>query len=128
MQQAASALLSISSQDGLDTVDTSQPGGGEGEDSLDEHDDEVVFTSKGVFRVGDVDVDPKYNRIGIGRSFTWVHSTHFLYNVCADIFLTKSKKKTLKENQNWSNLGYFSRFATFKGAIFLWNWKKTVKL
>lgn len=70
VQQAASALLSISSQDGLDTVDTSQPGGGEGEDSLDEHDDEVVFTSKGVFRVGDVDVDPKYNRIGIGRSFT----------------------------------------------------------
>ena len=70
VQQAASALLSISSQDGLDTVDTSHPGGGEGEDSLDEHDDEVVFTSKGVFRVGDVDVDPKYNRIGIGRSFT----------------------------------------------------------
>lgn len=70
VQQAASALLSISSQDGLDTADTSQPVGGEGEDSLDEHDDEVVFTSKGVFRVGDVDVDPKYNRIGIGRSFT----------------------------------------------------------
>lgn len=68
LHQAASALLSISSQDGLDTADTLQAGG-EGEDSLDEHDDEVVFTSKGVFRVGDVDVDPKYNRIGRGESF-----------------------------------------------------------
>lgn len=68
LHQAASALLSISSQDGLDTADTLQ-GGGEGEDSVDEHDDEVVFTSKGVFRVGDVDVDPKYNRIGRGESF-----------------------------------------------------------
>ena len=68
LHQAASALLSISSQDGLDTADTLQAGG-EGDDSLDEHDDEVVFTSKGVFRVGDVDVDPKYNRIGRGESF-----------------------------------------------------------
>lgn len=68
LHQAASALLSISSQDGLDTADMLQAGG-EGEDSLDEHDDEVVFTSKGVFRVGDVDVDPKYNRIGRGKSF-----------------------------------------------------------
>ena len=69
LHQAASALLSISSQDGLDAADATQPGSGEGEDSLDEHDDEVVFTSKGVFRVGDVDVDPKYNRIGRGKSF-----------------------------------------------------------
>ena len=68
LHQAASALLSISSQDGLDAADTLQAGG-EGEDSLDEHDDEVVFTSKGVFRVGDVDVDPKYNRIGRGKSY-----------------------------------------------------------
>lgn len=67
LHQAASALLSISSQDGLDTADTLQTGG-EGDDSLDDHDDEVVFTSKGVFRVGDVDVDPKYNRIGRGKS------------------------------------------------------------
>lgn len=69
LHQAASALLSISSQDGLDAADVLQAGG-EGEDSLDEHDDEVVFTSKGVFRVGDVDVDPKYNRIGRGKSFS----------------------------------------------------------
>ena len=68
LHQAASALLSISSQDGLDAADTLQAGG-EGEDSLDEHEDEVVFTSKGVFRVGDVDVDPKYNRIGRGETF-----------------------------------------------------------
>ena len=68
LHQAASALLSISSQDGLDTADTLQTGG-EGDDSLDDHDDEVVFTSKGVFRVGDVDVDPKYNRIGRGEGF-----------------------------------------------------------
>ena len=68
LQQAASALLSISSQDGLDAAEATQPGGGDGDDSLDEHDDEVVFTSKGVFRVGDVDVDPKYNRIGRGKS------------------------------------------------------------
>ena len=67
LHQAASALLSISSQEGLDTADSLQAGG-EGEDSLDEHDDEVVFTSKGVFRVGDVDVDPKYNRIGRGEN------------------------------------------------------------
>ena len=66
LQQAASALLSISSQDGLDTLEVLQPGG-DGDDSLDEPDDEVVFTSKGVFRVGDVDVDPKYNRIGRGE-------------------------------------------------------------
>ena len=71
LHQAASALLSISSQDGLDTADTLQAGG-DGEDSLDEHDDEVVFTSKGVFRVGDVDVDPKYNRIGRGESFSFL--------------------------------------------------------
>ena len=68
LHQAASALLSISSQDGLDTADTLQTGG-EGDDSLDDRDDEVVFTSKGVFRVGDVDVDPKYNRIGRGEGF-----------------------------------------------------------
>ena len=68
LHQAVSALLSISSQDGLDAADALPPGG-EGDDSLDEHDDEVVFTSKGVFRVGDVDVDPKYNRIGRGKSF-----------------------------------------------------------
>lgn len=67
LHQAASALLSISSQDVLDTMNAAQPGVGEGEDSMDEHDDEVVFTSKGVFRVGDVDVDPKYNRIGRGE-------------------------------------------------------------
>ena len=67
LHQAASALLSISSQDGLDATDTAQPGAGDGDDSLDEHDDEVVFTSKGVFRVGDVDVDPKYNSIGRGK-------------------------------------------------------------
>ena len=77
LHQAASALLSISSQDGLDTADTLQAGG-EGEDSLDEHDDEVVFTSKGVFRVGDVDVDPKYNRIGRGESFFFRLKSYFL--------------------------------------------------
>ena len=78
LHQAASALLSISSQDGLDTGDTLQAGG-EGEDSLDEHDDEVVFTSKGVFRVGDVDVDPKYNRIGRGESFFFRLKSYFLH-------------------------------------------------
>ena len=67
LHQAVSALLSISSQDGLDASDSTPPAG-EGDESLDEHDDEVVFTSKGVFRVGDVDVDPKYNRIGRGKS------------------------------------------------------------
>ena len=66
LHQAASALLSISSQDVLD-MNAAQLGVGEGEDSMDEHDDEVVFTSKGMFRVGDVDVDPKYNRIGRGE-------------------------------------------------------------
>ena len=86
VQQAASALLSISSQDGLDTVDTSQPGGGEGEDSLDEHDDEVVFTSKGVFRVGDVDVDPKYNRIGIGRSYKHEFILHIFFTMFVQTF------------------------------------------
>ena len=69
LEQAASALLSISTQESLDTANTVQQVAGEGEDSLDEHDDEVVFTSKGVFRVGDVDVDPKYNRIGRGKNF-----------------------------------------------------------
>ena len=86
VQQAASALLSISSQDGLDTVDTSHPGGGEGEDSLDEHDDEVVFTSKGVFRVGDVDVDPKYNRIGIGRSYKHEFILHIFFTMFVQTF------------------------------------------
>lgn len=69
LEQAASALLSISTQESLDTVNTVQQVVGEGEDSLDEHDDEVVFTSKGMFRVGDVDVDPKYNRIARGKNF-----------------------------------------------------------
>ena len=69
LEQAASALLSISTQESLDTANTVQQVAGEGEDSLDEHDDEVVFTSKGMFRVGDVDVDPKYNRIGRGKNF-----------------------------------------------------------
>lgn len=78
LHQAASALLSIGSQDGLDATDALQPGG-EGDDSLDEHEDEVVFTSKGVFRVGDVDVDPKYNRIGRGKNLLSLYWLNILF-------------------------------------------------
>lgn len=63
LQQAASALLSISTQDAIETTTIA----GDVEDSQDDHDDEVTLTKKGVFRVGDVDVDPKYNRIGRGK-------------------------------------------------------------
>lgn len=63
LQQAASALLSISTQDAIETTTIA----GDVEDSHDDHDDEVTLTKKGVFRVGDVDVDPKYNRIGRGK-------------------------------------------------------------
>ncbi|XP_078357681.1 uncharacterized protein LOC144642573 isoform X2 [Oculina patagonica] len=99
LHQAASALLSISSQDGLDAADTLQAGG-EGEDSLDEHDDEVVFTSKGVFRVGDVDVDPKYNSIGregytcgkCGKIFTSLsYLARHIKRVCPDMSCRKWK-------------------------------------
>ena len=77
LEQAASALLSISTQESLDTANTAQQAVGEGENSLDEHDDEVVYTSKGVFRVGDVDVDPKYNRIGRGKNFLCLNISAF---------------------------------------------------
>lgn len=64
LQQAASALLSISTQDAMEMTTV----GADGEDSQDDHDDEAVLNSKGVFHVGDVDVDPKYNRIGRGKT------------------------------------------------------------
>ncbi|PFX32385.1 Zinc finger protein 358 [Stylophora pistillata] len=99
LHQAVSALLSISSQDGLDASDSTPPGG-EGDESLDEHDDEVVFTSKGVFRVGDVDVDPQYNRIGregytcgkCGKIFTSLsYLARHIKRVCPDMSCRKWK-------------------------------------
>ena len=58
LQQAATTLLSIAVPEGTDMA--------EGDDSPEEPEEEVVFTSKGMFRVGDVDVDPQYNSIGKG--------------------------------------------------------------
>lgn len=60
LQQAATTLLSIAVPEGAEPADR--------EESPDEPEEEVVFTSKGVFRVGDVDVDPQYNRMGRGNN------------------------------------------------------------
>lgn len=62
LEQAATALLSIGVPDSSDMLKSHS------NDTLKEdHDEDVVFTSKGMFRVGDVDVDPHYNRIGRGK-------------------------------------------------------------
>lgn len=61
VEQAASALLSIGKTESPEGNVTSQ-----GDDIQDGQDEKVVFTSKGMFRVGDVEVDPQYNRIGRG--------------------------------------------------------------
>ena len=61
LEQAASALLSIGKTESPEGNTTSQ-----GDDNQDGQDEKVVFTSKGMFRVGDVEVDPQYNRIGRG--------------------------------------------------------------
>ena len=62
LEQTASALLSIGKTESAEGNTTSQ-----GDDSQDGQDEKVVFTSKGMFRVGDVEVDRQYNRIGRGR-------------------------------------------------------------
>lgn len=96
LQQAASALLSIGTQDALETTTIA----GDVEDSQDDHDDEVMLTKKGVFRVGDVDVDPKYNRIGregfrcgkCGKIFTSLnYLARHVKRVCPDMSCRKWK-------------------------------------
>ena len=62
LEQTASALLSIGKTKSAEGKTTSQ-----GDDNQDGQDEKVVFTSKGMFRVGDVEVDRQYNRIGRGR-------------------------------------------------------------
>lgn len=63
LEQAATALLSIGVPDGSDMMKSNS------NDTLKEDPEEdVVYTSKGMFRVGDVDVDPHYNRIGRGKA------------------------------------------------------------
>lgn len=64
LEQAATALLSIGVPDGIETIGLKQ---GSSDPSKDDYEEDVVFTSKGTFRVGDVDVDPRYNRIGRGE-------------------------------------------------------------
>lgn len=100
LHQAASALLSISTQDALEPAVSSTQFAGEGEDSQDEHDGDVVFTSKGVFRVGDVDVDPQYNKIGregyacgkCGKIFTSLsYLSRHIKRVCPDMSCRKWK-------------------------------------
>lgn len=65
LEQAATALLSIGVPDGIEIIGLKQSSSDPTKD-----DEDVVFTSKGMFRVGDVDVDPQYNRIGRGK---WNH-------------------------------------------------------
>ena len=61
VEQAASALLSIGKTESPEGNTATQ-----GDDGQEGQDEKVVFTSKGMFRVGDVEVDPQYNRIGRG--------------------------------------------------------------
>ena len=62
LEQTASALLSIGKTESPEGKTTSQ-----GDDNQDGQNEKVVFTSKGMFRVGDVEVDRQYNRISGGR-------------------------------------------------------------
>jgi hypothetical protein len=64
LEQAATALLSIGVPDGSEIIGLKSC---MAENSKDDHEEDVVFTSKGMFKVGDVEVDPHYNRIVRGE-------------------------------------------------------------
>ncbi|XP_001635170.3 uncharacterized protein LOC5515022 [Nematostella vectensis] len=98
IEQAATALLSIGAHEGSDGGVRESPSHEEAHPEA--PDEKVVFTSKGMFRVGDVEVDPEYNRIGIegytcgkcGKIFTSLnYLARHIKRVCPDMSCRKWK-------------------------------------